>query len=88
VQEKNHRRERRPARGLQLAAIAIVIAASVGLAGCGVKGDPVLPEGVKDTKPFPRTYPQTAWPTKTTPLKPSVKPGEGPGATPGAPTKP
>ncbi|MBX6321026.1 MAG: hypothetical protein IRY94_04285 [Rhodospirillaceae bacterium] len=34
----------------------------LALVGCGVKGPPQLPEGLKDTKPFPRAYPAAEWP--------------------------
>jgi hypothetical protein len=64
-----------------LFAIAAALAVCGALAACGVKGDPTLPEGVKDTKPFPRTYPEYKWPTVA---KPKTAPAESPSATPGA----
>ena len=38
----------------------IIVAALVAVAGCGKKGDPVLPDGQKDD--FPHTYPQSSAP--------------------------
>jgi hypothetical protein len=40
----------------------IALGAAGGLAGCGKKGDPKLPDGVSDTMPFPRQYPSVEVP--------------------------
>jgi predicted small lipoprotein YifL len=43
-------------------AIVLVLIAAAALAGCGVKGDPQLPEGTSDN--FPGTYPENATPAR------------------------
>ncbi len=62
----------------RLAAAALCLAAG----GCGVKGPPTLPEGVKDTVPFPRVYPKAEWPVVSgaAPAAPAADQGSGTGA--------
>ena len=47
---------------LKNTAVVILLALSVAgvVAGCGKKGDPVLPDGKKDT--YPSSYPQSTDP--------------------------
>jgi hypothetical protein len=40
----------------------VATAIAVGVAGCGKKGDPKLPEGVRDTMPIDRQYPSEETP--------------------------
>jgi predicted small lipoprotein YifL len=38
----------------------LIVAALIAVAACGKKGDPVLPDGQKDS--FPKSYPQSTEP--------------------------